>query len=126
REAAIVCACVILVRVMWIVPSTYIGRIIGGWLRHTEIALPSWRWVLFVGWAGIRGGDSLVIALALPLTIASGAPFPARAQIVFITFFVIFVTLVGQGPTLAPLARWLGLQADSRADDEEAHARLSA
>ncbi|HEV8234240.1 MAG TPA: Na+/H+ antiporter [Gemmatimonadaceae bacterium] len=126
REAAIVCACVILVRVAWVVPSTYIGRIIGGWLRQKEISLPSWRWVLFVGWAGVRGGDSLVIALALPLTIASGARFPARAQILFITFFVIFVTLVVQGPTLVPLARWLGFRADASAEDEEAHARLSA
>ena len=126
REAAIVCACVILVRLAWVLPSTYIGRMIGGWLRQTEITLPSWRWVLFVGWAGIRGGDSLVIALALPLTTASGAPFPARAQILFITFIVIFVTLVVQGPTLAPLARWLGLQADASGEDEEAHARLSA
>jgi CPA1 family monovalent cation:H+ antiporter len=79
-----------------------------------------------VGWAGVRGGDSLVIALALPLTIASGARFPARAQILFITFFVIFVTLVVQGPTLVPLARWLGFRADASAEDEEAHARLSA
>jgi NhaP-type Na+/H+ or K+/H+ antiporter len=71
------------------------------------------------------GGDSLVIALALPLTVASGAPFPARAQILFITFAVIFLTLVVQGPTIAPLARLLRLKDDGRADDEEAHARLT-
>jgi len=126
REAILVCLCVIVVRILWIVPSTYVGRIIGGWLRHQHVELPSWRWVLFVGWAGVRGGDSLVIALALPLTTAAGAGFPARAQIVFITFFVIFVTLVLQGPTLAPLARRLGLQADGRAEEEETHARLAA
>src|SRR5206468_7225483 len=90
------------------------------------VSIPPLRWILFVGWAGIRGGDSLVIALALPLTTAAGAAFPARARIVFITFVVIFVTLVVQGPTLAPLARWLGLQSDSRGEDEEAHARLAA
>ena len=126
REAAIVCVCVILVRVVWVIPSTYVGRIVGGWLRRATVTLPSLRWILFVGWAGIRGGDSLVIALALPLTTAAGRPFPARAQIVFITFFVIFATLVLQGPTLAPIARWLGLQSDDRSEEEEAHARLSA
>jgi CPA1 family monovalent cation:H+ antiporter len=126
REAAIVCLCVIIVRVVWVIPSTYVGRLIGGWLRRTQVTLPSLRWILFVGWAGVRGGDSLVIALALPLTTAAGTPFPARAQIVFITFFVIFVTLVVQGPTLAPIARLLGLQGDDKSDEEEAHARLSA
>ena len=126
REAAIVCLCVIIVRILWVIPSTYVGRIVGGWLRRARVTLPSLRWILFVGWAGIRGGDSLVIALALPLTTAVGTPFPARAQIVFITFFVIFVTLVVQGPTLAPIARWLGLQGDDRSEEEEAHARLSA
>jgi Na+/H+ antiporter len=126
REAGIICACVIIVRVAWVIPSTYIGRTIGAWLRGEGVTIPSWRWILFIGWAGIRGGDSLVIALALPLTTAAGKPFPAREQIVFITFCVIFVTLVAQGPTLAPLARWLGLRSDGRAEDEEAHARLSA
>lgn len=126
REAAIVCLCVVIVRVLWVIPSTYIGRIVGGWLRHREVALPPLRWILFVGWAGVRGGDSLVIALALPFATAAGTPFPARDKIVFITFFVIFATLVLQGPTLAPLARWLGLGSDSSAEDEEAHARLSA
>src|SRR5205085_1682057 len=112
REAAIVCLCVVVVRILWVIPSTYIGRTIGGWLRRAEVTLPSWRWIFFVGWAGVRGGDSLVIALALPLTTAAGTRFPARPQIVFITFAVIFVTLVGQGPTLVPLARWLGLRSD--------------
>src|SRR5262249_43921041 len=54
----------------------------------------------------------------------SGAPFPARPQILFITFAVILVTLVVQGPTLAPMARLLRLRQDGRALDEEAHARF--
>jgi CPA1 family monovalent cation:H+ antiporter len=124
KEAAVVCASVIVIRVIWILPTTYIGRRIDRWIRGDHEPLPSWRTVFFVAWTGIRGGDSLVIALALPLTIASGAPFPARAQIVFITFAVILVTLVVQGPTLAPMARLLGLRQDGRAQDEEAHARL--
>jgi CPA1 family monovalent cation:H+ antiporter len=126
KEAALVCLCVIVVRMLWVVPSTYIGRTIGAWLRGRPVEFPPWRWILFIGWSGVRGGDSLVIALALPLTTAAGAPFPARAQIVFITFCVILLTLVVQGPTLAPFARLLGLRADRRGQNEEAHARLSA
>jgi CPA1 family monovalent cation:H+ antiporter len=126
EQAALVCACVVVVRMIWVVPSTYIGRTVGAWLRGEERVYPSWRWILFIGWSGIRGGDSLVIALALPLTTMTGAPFPARGQIIFITFCVIFVTLVAQGPTLAPIARWLGFQRDRSGESEEAHARLSA
>ena len=127
KEAALVCACVVIVRMIWVIPSTYIGRSIGAWLRREHTDYPSWRWILFIGWSGIRGGDSLVIALALPLTTIAGSPFPARGRIIFITFSVIFVTLVAQGPTLAPIARWLGIQSDGRSGEgEEAHARLSA
>jgi len=127
KEAALVCVCVVIVRMIWVIPSTYIGRTVGAWLRGQHTDYPSWRWLFFIGWSGIRGGDSLVIALALPLTTMAGTPFPARGRIIFITFSVIFVTLVAQSPTLAPLARWLGIQSDGRGGEgEEAHARLSA
>jgi len=126
REAAIICVCVVLVRVAWVMPSTYVARAFGRWVRRSHEPLPTWRMVLFVGWAGVRGGDSLVIALALPLTTASGRAFPAREEILFLTFSVILVTLVLQGPTLRRLSRWLGLRDDGRVEDEEAHARLTA
>jgi CPA1 family monovalent cation:H+ antiporter len=125
-EAAVVFVCLVAVRVLWVFPSTYIGRPIDRWIRGSHERLPSWRDVLFVGWAGVRGGDSLVIALALPLATATGQPFPARDRIIFITFCVIFASLVVQAPTLRPFARLLGLHADGRAEDEEAHARLTS
>jgi CPA1 family monovalent cation:H+ antiporter len=126
KEAAVICACIIVIRLLWVFPSTYIGRRIDRWIRRDKAPLPPWREIFFVAWTGIRGGDSLVIALALPLTVASGAPFPARSQILFITFAVIFLTLVLQGPTLAPLARLLRLHGDGQSEDEEVHARLTA
>jgi len=67
-----------------------------------------------------------VLALALPLTTAAGARFPARERIIFITFCVIFITLVVQGPTLAPFARRLGIATDEGEEAEDAHARLVA
>jgi len=91
--------------------------------RRGQPAEPSWREGAFIGWTAMRGGDSLVIALALPLRTAAGQPFPARELIIFLTFAVIFDTLVLQGLTLKPLLRRLGLKDGGELEDEEAHAR---
>jgi monovalent cation/hydrogen antiporter len=88
-----------------------------------DAGTPDWPQVAFLGWAGMRGGDSLVIALAVPVMTAAGDPFPARGLIIFITFAVILATLVLQGPTLAPLIRWWGLTEGEERNTEEAHAR---
>lgn len=74
----------------------------------------------------MRGADTLVIALALPLRVTGGAPFPDRAFVIFVTFAVIVVTLVGQELTLPPLIRWLDLHSDDTLEREVAHARLVA
>ena len=126
REAGIVSLCVVLVRIAWVMPSAYLFRWFFRWLRHGHEPMPSWRSILFVAWTGLRGADSLVLALSLPLLTASGARFPARDQIIFITFCVIFITLVVQGPTIAPFARLLGIRANDEEVAEEAHARLAA
>ncbi len=112
--------------VAWVMPSAYIFRWFFRWLRHGHEPMPSWRSILFIAWTGLRGADSLVLALSLPLQTASGARFPARDQIIFITFCVIFITLVVQGPTVAPFARLLGIRANDEEVAEEAHARLAA
>jgi len=58
---------------------------------------------------GVRGVVSLAAALAIPLTLASGTPFPHRELILFVTFGVIILTLVGLGLTLPAVIRWLGV-----------------
>ena len=60
-----------------------------------------WKERLVIGWAGMRGSVSLAAALALPLTTDAGDPFPERDLIIFLAYAVLFVTLVGQGLTLA-------------------------
>lgn len=125
-EAALISLTVVLVRIVWVVPSAYVFRAVSRWIRRSNEPLPPWRTVFFIAWAGLRGGESLVFALALPLQTATGARFPAREQIIFITFSVIFITLVVQGPTLAAMARWLGIGVDQDVAGEEAHARLAA
>ena len=72
----------------------------------------SGREVVALSWAGTRGVISLAAIFALPLTVDSGAPFPDRDLLLFCTFVVVLVTLVGQGLTFAPLVRMLGLRAD--------------
>jgi len=87
---------------------------------------PPWAEATFVAWTGMRGGDSLVLALALPFVTVMHRPFPARDLIVFLTFCVIFGTLVVQGFTLVPLLRLLRLKGEGEDDTEEAHARRVA
>jgi CPA1 family monovalent cation:H+ antiporter len=66
---------------------------------------PGWRAPAIVGWAGMRGVVSLASALSVPLVLPSGAPFPHRNLILFITFVVILGTLVVQGLTLPWVVR---------------------
>ena len=74
----------------------------------------------------MRGALSLAAALALPLETDAGASFPGRDLILFLTFSVILVTLVGQGLTLPFVIRLLGLEDDGIDDREEAKARIRA
>jgi NhaP-type Na+/H+ or K+/H+ antiporter len=79
-----------------------------------------------LAWSGMRGAVSLAAALALPFETDAGAPFPQRDLIVFLTFCVIFATLVVQGLSLGPIIRWLQVRDDEGADREELEARLAA
>ena len=71
----------------------------------------------------MRGVVSLAAALALPPLLMDGSPFPGRSLIVFLTFCVIFVTLVLQGVTLPPLIRALGVAGAAGPNCEEQEAR---
>ncbi|WP_238537496.1 cation:proton antiporter [Zavarzinella formosa] len=73
--------------------------------------------VTVVGWAGMRGVVSLAAALSLPTNTPEG-PFPDRDLILFLTFGVILVTLVGQGMTLPLLIRVLNVSSLAERDEE--------
>ena len=73
-----------------------------------------------VGWSGMRGAVSLAAALAVPLSVEG------RPQIIFLTFALILVTIVGQGLSLPFIVRALGLEEPRRWSDEEAVARMEA
>ena len=72
----------------------------------------------------MRGVDSMAAAMALPLFVSNGSPFPGRDLILFHTFAVIFVTLVFQGLSLPLIIRWLCVEDDGVTQKEELQARV--
>jgi Na+/H+ antiporter len=123
--AGIISLTVILVRFLWVFPATYVPRWVSRSLRERDPA-PSPRAVTVIAWTGMRGVISLAAALALPLTIGGGAPFPGRDLILFLTFSVILATLVVQGLSLPALIRALGLEDDGSQEREEIKGRIKA
>ncbi len=118
--AAGIAMVVVLVRVALVFASAWIVRLVRGPAAPTRYG---WDETLFIAWTGIRGGDTLVTALAIPLVLADGSPFPGRHAILVISFTVILVTLVLQGATLRPLLRRSCMEDDGSEADEDRLAR---
>ena len=113
-------------RYIWVFPATYLPRWGSAALARRD-PLPPWQSVFFLAFTGVRGVDSLAVALAIPYTVVSGAPFPHRDLILFVTYGVIVVTLIGQGALLPAVARWLGLTRLAQEEREnEIQAELAA
>ncbi|HEY2475073.1 MAG TPA: Na+/H+ antiporter [Candidatus Cybelea sp.] len=109
---ALVC---ILVRIVWtfaqgLLPATNEPE-------HVE-GKADWSHVFLLAWTGMRGGVSLAAALAIPLETVAG-PFPYRDLLIFITFVVLLVTLVGQGGALPWVIRWMKIKDDGTSLREE-------
>jgi CPA1 family monovalent cation:H+ antiporter len=123
---AVIAVAVILVRFVWVFGAAAV-EMLRRWL-HTRThsggapvqAEQVWRESTVVSWAGLRGVVSLAAALALPLDL------DGRNVLLFITFGVILVTLVGQGLTLPLVIRLLRLGGDDTAQRDEVHARTIA
>jgi CPA1 family monovalent cation:H+ antiporter len=116
---------VVLTRIAWLFTMPYLIRLIDRRPSQRARRVPA-RYRVVLGWSGMRGAVSLAAALALPVTTHSGNPFPDRDLILFLTFAVIFVTLVVQGLTLPALIRKLGISDGGETADEELRARLAA
>lgn len=114
----IVSAIVIALRYIWVYPASYIPRWLSKKVRQEPS--PGWKGPLIVSWSGMRGVVSLATALSIPFFLHNGDPFPQRNLILFITFVVIFVTLVFQGITLPFLVKWIRpAEIDDVMDEEE-------
>jgi CPA1 family monovalent cation:H+ antiporter len=117
---ALVIAIVVVARFAWVYPATYLPRLLSKRLRERD-PYPSWRTVFVIAFTGVRGAVSLAAALALPYALANGDPFPYRDLILFVTFSLILVTLVGTGLGLPPVVRWLGLASVGRSEHVAEH-----
>ena len=124
--SALICLTVIAVRFAWLFTTPYLIRMLDRRPQQRARRVGA-RPRIVVGWAGMRGAVSLAAALALPLETDAGAPLPGRDLILFITFMLILVTVVGQGLTLPALIRRLGVREDGAEEEaEELRARLIA
>jgi Na+/H+ antiporter len=117
--AAAISMAVILTRIVWQQTIVFVVRALDR--RASQRARRgSWRDRIVGGWAGMRGAVSLAAALALP------GDYPDRDLIIYLTFAVIFATLVLQGLTLPYVIRALRVSGDDRDEREELHGRLAA
>src|ERR671935_588037 len=112
-------------RLVWLNTMPYVIRALDR-RPAQRLRRVGWRMRALIAWSGMRGAVSLAAALALPLETDAGTPFPDRDLIIFLTFAVIFATLVAQGLTLPALIRALRVTSDGTEHQEELRARLEA
>jgi monovalent cation/hydrogen antiporter len=117
--AAAVSAAVILTRLLFTELFTRFIRFVDRRQVQRE-RRASWRHRLVNGWCGMRGAVSLAAALAL----VEG--FRDRDVVLFLTFSVIFATLVLQGLTLPLLIKALHIEDDGADEREELIGRRAA
>jgi CPA1 family monovalent cation:H+ antiporter len=112
----VISAVVIGVRFAWLFTTPYLIRLLDRRPLQRARRVGA-RARVVSGIAGFRGAVSLAAALAVPRTVASGAPFPGRNAIVFVTAGVIVVTLA-QALLLPGVVRWARLPRDTAVEQE--------
>jgi monovalent cation/hydrogen antiporter len=118
-QGAAVSVAVIATRIAWSITLPFVIRVVDRRPGQRE-RRAGWRFRMIVAWSGMRGSVSLAAALALP------PDFPQREVVQFITFAVIFTTLVLQGLTLPALIRRLDVRDDGAEDREDLTGRRAA
>ncbi|MFZ3293090.1 Na+/H+ antiporter [Mycobacterium sp.] len=110
RVVAVISAVIVVViasRLVWMLSGPVTARLFG---HVTEATV--WRERTVVAWAGMRGGLSLAAALAIPLRLTDGRPFPNRDLVIVVAASVIVASLLIQGTSLPWLLRRLDLRAE--------------
>ncbi len=110
---------ILFVRLFWILSTNKLTALVN---RQTRIRYKdvTWHSNVVIVWAGMRGVVSLAAALSIPLLASNNLPFPHRNLILFITFVVIFFTLVIQGLTLPLIIRILKIpELPNKASEQE-------
>ena len=122
-QGALFSVVVIVLRLVWVYPGAWMSSQVRRHLHLRTVETFSPSAIFILGWSGMRGVLALAAAISLPETLNNGAPFPQRNLIIFLTFCVIFATLVLQGLSLPALIRRLGLSGFSGIRGEEELAR---
>lgn len=78
-------------------------------LSLTPFGFP-WREQAFISWVGLRGAVPIVLGLYPVMAGTADGRLPFN-----VAFFVVLISLIVQGWTVAPAARWLGVQLPRRA-----------
>jgi Na+/H+ antiporter len=116
---ALVAVVIIVARFAWVFPATYVPRLLKRLREHDPA--PPWQWVFVIAFTGVRGAVSLAAALALPFALPGGEEFPDRDLILFVSFGVILLTLVGLGLGLPLVVKWLGITQAGRDEHMAEH-----
>ncbi|TDC70766.1 Na+/H+ antiporter [Streptomyces hainanensis] len=119
--AALVLATLLVVRLLWLLPAAWLAKRLHRRADYAEEIPLTWRETVIIWWAGIRGVVTVALVLALPFTVDDGGDFPERDAIVFVAFAAVIGTLLIQGLTLPWLARLLGVEADTAAEERLEH-----
>jgi CPA1 family monovalent cation:H+ antiporter len=116
--AVITVVLVVVIRFVWVFAAAYLPTLLS---RNSDARplTPTWQETFLVGFTGIRGVVSLVAALSVPEMVGM-EPFPDRDLILFVTFCVILVSLVGQGAALPKVIGYLGLDKAGAVEAESA------
>ena len=107
---------VVVLRVVWMFPATYLPRLIPA-VRRVDPS-PPWQYPAVIAWAGMRGVVTLAAVFLLP------ASTDHRPALVMIAFVVTVGTLLIQGLTLPVVVRRLGLQPPDRHEDNLEEAKV--
>ncbi|MDH6574778.1 Na+/H+ antiporter [Kitasatospora sp. MAP5-34] len=110
--AAVVLATLLLARIAWVYPATYLPRRLSARLRNRDPA-PPWRFPAAICWAGTRGVVSLAAAFAVPATM------PRRDLVLFLAFAAVLGTLLVQGVGFPAVVRRLGLRDEGQAHQDD-------
>jgi len=124
RDGVIITVVAMIVRLLWVPLVTELPRLSAKVRRRTP--KPNWKSLTLVSWTSMRGVVSLATALALPLVIENGQPFPRRTEIILITMCVIVLTLLVQGLSLSSIVRVLNFEPEQTRYIEERLARREA
>lgn len=126
KYGLIVSVIVIVLRFLWVYPIAHIPRLLSSKARLDPS--PGWKGPMIISWAGMRGVVSLATALSIPLMMDDKiTAFPQRNLILFITFVVIFVTLVFQGLTLPIIIKLIKIkEIDDILPEHEQQLRIQA